>query len=118
MTCIFFSFIDGGKVCKSKVKKHGCSANAGEHSYECPVPNVDNILDATVHQLAAHPQGIKCKEAPFPLNPNAKDAFTWKGNTIYMGENCRAVFQVVYETCVEGEPFISLIIFSISSIVR
>ena len=105
------SLIGRGLVCTTKWKRHGCSANANIQSRECRVPNVGNILLATVHQLASVGTGnFRCNAAPYPLAKNAKFAFTWKDNIIYMTEDCRAVFNVAYEICVEGGLLLLLLL--------
>ena len=105
-TCFscLISLLDGYKVCKTFVKKHGCSAEDGNFVEVCPVPNVDKILFAQVHQLAGH---TNCTYHPYPLDPAATEAFTYNETHIFTsGNSCRAVFAVVYEKCRHGKLLI------------
>ena len=109
------SLIEEGLVCTfGGWKRKGCSANANVQSVECTVPNVDNIVIATVHQIAAGGTGnFQCNAATYPLADDATYAFTWYKDVIYMSDGCRAVFNVGYDTCVVGESF-----FFLNSVLR
>ena len=85
---------------RDSIKRHGCTANAGEQSYKCKVPNVGNILYATVFNAVA---GYKCNPATYPLAADAKDSYAWDGPYIYTTQDCRAVFDVYFDVCETGK---------------
>ena len=85
---------------RDSIKRHGCTANAGEQSYKCRVPIVGEILYATVFNAVA---GHICNPATYPLAADAKESYAWYENYIYTTTDCRAVFDVYFDVCETGK---------------
>ena len=92
--------IDTVKNCTEKVKRHGCTANAGVQSYRCRIPQVGEIKYALVHNEAAgYHHDPQCIPTSYPLLDNETSHYTWNKNFIYMGKFCRMVVDVFYDDC-------------------
>ena len=101
-----FPPIDAAKECETKSKRLLC-AKVVPTGNVCKVPaNVDKIINVTVKQTMGD---TVCNKAAFPLETAATQAYTWHGDEIYRSDDCSAVFNVEYEKCKIGEPFMLLI---------
>ena len=101
-----FSPTDPELECEAKSKTHGCSNNAQVDNNQCEVPQVEDndILYVTVHRDEPVVDHV-CNLATYPLDdPNGHvGLFTWNGATIYLDNECRAVFVVHWYECVPGK---------------
>ena len=109
----------GAMVCESQTKRHGgCARHVNEDIYTCTIPNIYSIVDVDVLRVR-RPRGTSCTHhagaIPDTYTTDMPGVYHFCGDQITVAGGCRAVFNVTFDVCVNGDSLIVLLTHIISS---
>ena len=89
---------------RKMMKYGGCARQTGEEYFNCTIPHVYSIISVDVHQLTT--QTDTCTQmfdVPFDWDPANGGVYAFHGNVIEVAGGCRAVFEALFDACVNGK---------------
>ena len=111
--------ISGTLVCETgTLKQRSCCRKKKYAVKTCTVKDIYSIIDADIHRIIGGPEAENCTYHPEPIPSTWTEAmggvYTYSGNTITVAGGCRAVFNITFDVCVNGNCHFVLIFLNIS----